>query len=208
MLALTATATPHIVDHICRLLHIPSPAPNTDNASPTGEHEKAIARAAEEDAAAQRPPGDAENASAGVIRSSLTRHNLRFVVTRAPRSLDTVAQVICRVLGDEQGSGGGGGGGDVRPHQRQSSTAGVIVYCSTQYACIKVARELKTRGVAAEPFHAGLASYVRRSTQERFVKGDASCRVVVGTVAFGLGVNKADVRAVIHLESPPSVEDW
>lgn len=128
------------------------------------------------------------------MSSSLARHNLNLVVSRAPCRIQTLADIIRELLGDLGPAGG--------------RTAGVIVYCSTQYGCIKVARDLRVKGIPAEAFHAGLAPHVRRSTQDRFVKGDESCRVVVGTLAFGLGVNKADVRGVIHLESPPSVEDW
>ena len=139
---------------------------------------------------------DGERAGEGVIRTSLARRNLRICVTREPKRVDRLADLIRRVLAAEVEDGTAG------------SRGGVIVYCATQVGCVRVARELKASGLAAEAFHAALPAHVRRETQLKFVRGDAACRVVVGTLAFGLGVNKPDVRAVIHLDSPASVEDW
>ncbi len=92
-----------------------------------------------------------------MIRSTLTRANLNLVVTRASRSVGTVARIVAELLGGHGGHGDEGGGG--------GAGGGVIVYCSTQYACTVVAQDLRRKGVAAEPFHAGLPARVRRQTQ-------------------------------------------
>lgn len=59
---------------------------------------------------------------------------------------------------------------------------------------------------AAECYHAGMAAAQRRSVQNKFMSG--SLRIVVATVAFGMGLNKADVRAIIHYNLPKSFESF
>ncbi len=68
----------------------------------------------------------------GVVRSSLARPNLKIFVTKEPRKITRVAQVLKSVLGMEQEVGQGGGG------EGSGEGGGAIVYCSTQYACVQV----------------------------------------------------------------------
>ena len=65
---------------------------------------------------------------------------------------------------------------------------------------------LEKLGVCAVPYHGQMAADVRRRNQERWMSDEA--RVLVGTIAFGLGINKASVRAVIHLSLPKSIEQY
>ncbi|MSW96599.1 MAG: ATP-dependent DNA helicase RecQ, partial [Actinobacteria bacterium] len=82
-----------------------------------------------------------------------------------------------------------------------------IVYAGTRAQCEQTARELSaTLGVEALAYHAGLPRDRRATVQRRFMDGEVP--VVVATNAFGMGVDKADVRSVVHISVPPSLEAW
>jgi ATP-dependent DNA helicase RecQ len=81
-----------------------------------------------------------------------------------------------------------------------------IVYCGTRRAVESVTEALCADGLRAVGYHAGMAPEGRAAAQRRFMDGDAE--IVVATNAFGMGVDKADVRAVIHWAIPTSVEAY
>ncbi|MGZ5420155.1 MAG: RecQ family ATP-dependent DNA helicase, partial [Solirubrobacterales bacterium] len=81
-----------------------------------------------------------------------------------------------------------------------------IVYCGTRRDTEEVAEALRGAGLQAAGYHAGMAADERASTQLRFMTGDAG--VIVATNAFGMGVDKADVRSVWHWAIPTSVEAY
>ena len=81
-----------------------------------------------------------------------------------------------------------------------------IVYCLTRASVEDTAAFLVTQGIAALPYHAGLDREVRRRNQARFLREDGL--VMVATIAFGMGIDKPDVRFVAHLDLPKSVEGY
>ena len=81
-----------------------------------------------------------------------------------------------------------------------------IIYCFSRQGTEDLASRLSERGFRALPYHAGLEDDVRRETQERFLRGDAP--IIVATIAFGMGVDKPDVRLVVHYDLPKSVEGY
>ncbi len=81
-----------------------------------------------------------------------------------------------------------------------------IIYCQSRRRCDEMAEKLRAAGVSALPYHAGLDTAVREQHQHDFIYGDA--RVVVATIAFGMGVDKPDVRFVIHADMPRSLEGY
>lgn len=89
---------------------------------------------------------------------------------------------------------------------RAQASGNVIVYAPTIKRVEYTAGELTARGIPAIPYHAKLSPDVRRQNQERWMTDEV--RVLVGTIAFGLGINKATVRAVIHLALPKSIEQY
>ena len=111
------------------------------------------------------------------------RPNLRFFVER-PR--DKMA-ALSRVLDAHEGESG-------------------IVYCATRKAVEKVCDELRGRGVAAIRYHAGLSEAERRENQEAFSYDRA--QVMVATNAFGMGIDKSDVRFVVHYNMPKDLESY
>ena len=82
----------------------------------------------------------------------------------------------------------------------------VIVYSPTISRVEETVDFLENQGIAAVPYHAKMQNDERRRNQERWMSDEV--RVLVGTIAFGLGINKASVRAVIHLALPKSVEQF
>ncbi|RJL32886.1 DNA helicase RecQ [Bailinhaonella thermotolerans] len=81
-----------------------------------------------------------------------------------------------------------------------------IVYCLSRASVEKTAEFLSANGVPAVPYHAGLDNRVRAENQSRFLREDGL--VVVATIAFGMGIDKPDVRFVAHLDLPKSVEGY
>ena len=83
---------------------------------------------------------------------------------------------------------------------------GAIVYCATRRRAEDVAEFLQLKDVAADYFHAGLPPETRKSVQQRFIKGEL--RVIAATNAFGMGIDKPNVRLVIHADIPGSLENY
>jgi ATP-dependent DNA helicase RecQ len=84
-----------------------------------------------------------------------------------------------------------------------------IVYCGTRKDTDEVAAELRATGLRALAYHAGMEAHERSLTQRRFMSGgEDAVDVVVATNAFGMGVDKADVRSVWHMAIPTSVEAY
>ena len=81
-----------------------------------------------------------------------------------------------------------------------------IVYCLSRASVEKTAEWLATQGVTALPYHAGLPAQVRSRNQARFLREDGV--VMVATIAFGMGIDKPDVRFVAHLDLPKSIEGY
>jgi ATP-dependent DNA helicase RecQ len=81
-----------------------------------------------------------------------------------------------------------------------------IVYCLSRKKTESTAAWLCTQGFEALPYHAGLAAEVRRENQRRFLAEDGL--VIVATIAFGMGIDKPDVRFVAHLDLPKSIESY
>ncbi|GAA1613792.1 MULTISPECIES: DNA helicase RecQ [Kribbella] len=90
-------------------------------------------------------------------------------------------------------------------HTEHAGDAG-IVYCLSRNSVEKTAAFLTQNGIEAVPYHAGLDSRTRAQNQARFLREDGL--VVVATIAFGMGIDKPDVRFVAHLDLPKSVEGY
>ncbi|QDT35881.1 DNA helicase RecQ [Stratiformator vulcanicus] len=111
------------------------------------------------------------------------RPNLLYRVTRRSRALDQIREVIDR-------------------HKHESG----IIYCISRKKVDETAASLKSLGIRAVPYHAGLADEERHRHQDMFLNEEAD--VVVATVAFGMGIDKSNVRFVIHAGMPKSLEHY
>jgi len=117
--------------------------------------------------------------------ASFHRHNLRYIVREC--SGRTQSSLLARAL-------------------RRYADCNVIVYAPTIAKVEETVDFLEEQGIPAIGYHGQMDSDTRRSNQERWMSDDV--RVLVGTIAFGLGINKAAVRAVIHLSLPKSIEQY
>ncbi|HEY9805425.1 MAG TPA: ATP-dependent DNA helicase RecQ, partial [Candidatus Obscuribacterales bacterium] len=90
--------------------------------------------------------------------------------------------------------------------QVQQTDGSGIIYCLSRRKVEELAYKLQQDGVEALPYHAGLNDEARATNQTRFIRDDV--RVMVATIAFGMGINKPDVRFVIHYDLPRSIESY
>ncbi len=81
-----------------------------------------------------------------------------------------------------------------------------IVYCASRAAAERVAEALAGRGFSARPYHAGLSAEERSRHQDEFLRDDV--RIICATIAFGMGINKPNVRWVIHHDLPKNIEGY
>jgi ATP-dependent DNA helicase RecQ len=81
-----------------------------------------------------------------------------------------------------------------------------IVYCASRKSAESLARNLNEDGVSAKPYHAGLTAAERTKNQEFFLRDDV--RVITATIAFGMGINKPNVRFVVHYDLPKNLESY
>ena len=92
--------------------------------------------------------------------------------------------------------------GIIRRHKGASG----ILYCMSRRAVDSTTEWLRTQGVRAAPYHAGLGDAERARAQDAFARDEVD--VIVATVAFGMGIDKSNVRYVIHRDMPKSIEAW
>jgi ATP-dependent DNA helicase RecQ len=121
--------------------------------------------------------------NATVYKSSFNRANL-FYEVRAKRN---AIKEIVKFVKQNQGKSG-------------------IIYCLSRKKVEEVAEALNLNGIKALPYHAGLDPKVRADTQDKFLMEDVD--VIVATIAFGMGIDKPDVRYVIHHDVPKSMEGY
>src|SRR5437667_1733050 len=81
-----------------------------------------------------------------------------------------------------------------------------IIYCASRKSTDSLARNLNEDGISAKPYHAGLTSAERTKHQESFLRDDV--RVITATIAFGMGINKPNVRFVVHYDLPKNLESY
>jgi ATP-dependent DNA helicase RecQ len=86
------------------------------------------------------------------------------------------------------------------------ASGGAIVYCATRKQVEEVAAFLRDKGMAAAPYHAKLPPERKKETQKAFISG--ALRVIAATNAFGMGIDKPDVRLVVHADIPGSLENY
>ncbi|MBL8289746.1 MAG: DNA helicase RecQ [Rubrivivax sp.] len=91
-------------------------------------------------------------------------------------------------------------------HEDEGGFDSGIIYCQTRKKVEEIAAWLAAEGVTALPYHAGLDAQVRRANQDRFQREEGL--VMVATIAFGMGIDKPDVRFVAHLDLPKNIEGY
>ena len=136
--------------------------------------------------AAAREIATALGRDLAVVRTSVVRPNLRYDVAEVGGNEDRLRLLVARLSAVEDGS--------------------AIVYARSRDSCERVARTLRGHGLRMEHYHAGLEAGERSRVQEDFVSG--RIRGVVATTAFGMGIDKPDVRLVCLFNYPDSLESY
>ena len=95
---------------------------------------------------------------------------------------------------------------DIVKYIRQNPGKSGIVYCLSRRKVEEMAEFLQINGIKALPYHAGLDAHTRSENQDRFLMEDVD--VIVATIAFGMGIDKPDIRFVIHYDIPKSIEGY
>ena len=90
----------------------------------------------------------------------------------------------------------------IEEHKKDSG----IIYCQSRNSAENTAQKLQEDGFRALPYHAGMSKEDRNENQERFIKDDVE--IIVATIAFGMGINKTNVRYVIHYDLPKNIESY
>lgn len=120
---------------------------------------------------------------ASVFKSSFNRPNLYYEVR--PK-VNTTREIIKFIKNNEGKSG--------------------IIYCLSRKKVEEIAEMLKVNGIKALPYHAGMDSSTRSTNQDKFLMEEVD--IIVATIAFGMGIDKPDVRFVIHYDIPKSLEGY
>ena len=118
-----------------------------------------------------------------VFLSSFNRENLRYSVSPKGDSWGRLLSLL--------------------EHHRDQST---IIYCLSRRETEDLAADLRDQGFQARPYHAGLDRETRRATQEDFIRDRTP--IIVATIAFGMGIDKPDIRLVVHYSLPKSLENY
>lgn len=118
------------------------------------------------------------------FKSSFNRSNLFYAVE--PKGEDVNARVIRFI--------------------RERANKSGIIYCMSREKVMNLSQLLQTNGIKALPYHAGLDAKERSANQDAFLS--EQCKVIVATIAFGMGIDKPDVRYVIHYDMPKSLEGY
>ncbi|KAM6494430.1 P-loop containing nucleoside triphosphate hydrolase protein [Amanita muscaria] len=93
-------------------------------------------------------------------------------------------------------------------HRRCGQTSSGIIYCRTRTTCETLSAYLRGKGLSARPYHRGIKPHALDKTLKEWMNGEGGVDVVVATIAFGLGIDKSDVRYVIHYDLPKSFEGF
>ena len=136
------------------------------------------------------------------VRAPMDRPEIFYdvvLVDALPEGETPLAHLLRRLRRGEEGGGGGGAGRGGEGGGGGGGGSG-IVYCATRESTESLAAALCEAGVSARAYHAGLPQAERQAAQGAWLAG--TCRCMVATVAFGMGVDKADVRFVFHWPLP------
>ena len=120
--------------------------------------------------------------SCQVFKKSFAKENLQYVVERQEDKVKRVLQILSKVPGT------------------------ALVYCRNRKKTEKISNLLKAAGINADFYHAGLNPATRLNKQNQWINNQIA--VMVCTNAFGMGIDKADVRVVMHLDLPDSLEAY
>ncbi|MFZ5391586.1 MAG: DNA helicase RecQ [Patescibacteria group bacterium] len=120
---------------------------------------------------------------AQVFVSSFNRHNLTYTVQPKNNAYDGLVNLLQKNKGNS-----------------------AIIYCFSRKDTESLAADLRAEGFSCLPYHAGLDGEIRKQTQEKFIRDEVE--TIVATIAFGMGIDKPDVRLIVHFDMPKTLEGY
>ncbi len=124
---------------------------------------------------------------ATLFKSSFNRPNLYYEIRQKPKGKDEIEREIIKFIRNHQGKSG-------------------IIYCMSRKSVEELATTLQVNGIKALPYHAGLEAQIRVKNQDMFLMEEVD--IIVATIAFGMGIDKPDVRFVLHYDMPKTIEGY
>ncbi len=118
-----------------------------------------------------------------IFTLSFNRKNLNLIVMEKKKTFNKILEIL-------------------KKYKKES----VIIYCFSRKDCEKIAQKLRENRFNALPYHAGLSNEIRKHNQELFIKDKAN--IIVATIAFGMGIDKPDVRLIVHHTFPKTIEGY
>lgn len=132
---------------------------------------------------------EASYSKMSVIRASFNRPNLKYVMIYSDLIKKPKSEIVLDIIEEKKNKGKSG-----------------IVYCFKRNVCEEITKDLRKRGVQAMSYHAGLSVNLRKTTQEKWIQGKV--QILVATVAFGMGIDRANVSFIIHYNLPKSITNY
>jgi len=120
---------------------------------------------------------------AEIFVSSFNRSNLNYIVRPKQEAFGQLLDLLKKNRGES-----------------------AIIYCFSRRDTEELAADLRKQGIEALPYHAGLPAETRRATQEKFIRDEVP--VITATIAFGMGIDKPNIRLVVHFDLPKSIEGY
>jgi len=120
---------------------------------------------------------------AKIFLASFNRPNLTYIVRPKRNAFDNLITIL-----------------------EKHKNSPVIIYCFSRKDTENIANDLRQEGFNALPYHAGLDNIVRKQTQEKFIRDEL--QIIVATIAFGMGIDKPDIRLIVHYNLPKSIEGY
>ncbi|KNG52232.1 family atp-dependent dna helicase [Stemphylium lycopersici] len=121
----------------------------------------------------------------GLFRTTMYRPNLRLLAEANTKDADYISKLVAHL---------------------KKYPGATIVYVTIQKGAETLAVELQKRGFKAKPYHAGMPAPDRSKTQDEFLA--STKMIVVATIAFGMGIDKPDIRSIVHFDIPDSIESY
>ncbi len=122
-----------------------------------------------------------------IFMYGFNRPNLRYVVEKADKKIERIGDIL-------------------QAHALSGGEGSHIIYAGSRRRVEEFTQGLRAQRVPAQPYHGGMADRARTMIQEQFLSGEA--KVIVATNAFGMGIDKSDVRTVIHVDIPLTIEAY
>ncbi|SCM20254.1 ATP-dependent DNA helicase Q1, putative [Plasmodium chabaudi adami] len=124
-----------------------------------------------------------------IVRTSFNRPNIKYVVIYSDLLKVDKKESICDIVREKRNEGKTG-----------------IIYCFKRKTCDTISKYLRENGIQSLSYHAGLTNNARKQIQDKWING--TVKILVATIAFGMGIDRKDVSYIIHFNLPKSIENY